>query len=42
MQDTSEQENFHTVLGATRETETMKENNQDWLQLDEWGPEFSL
>jgi hypothetical protein len=30
------------VLGAARETETMQENIQDWLELGEGGPGFQL
>jgi hypothetical protein len=30
------------MLRAAGETETMQENIQDWLQLDEGGPEFQL
>jgi hypothetical protein len=30
-----EQEDFQTALGTAGETETMQENIQDWLELDE-------
>jgi hypothetical protein len=31
-----------TILRATRETETTKENIQDWLELDEGEPGFQF
>jgi hypothetical protein len=34
-----EQEEFQTVLRAAGETETTRENIQDWLQLDEGHPD---
>lgn len=35
-----EQEDFQNVLGAAGETETMEENIQDWLELEEGDPGF--
>jgi hypothetical protein len=37
-----EQEAFQTVLRAAGETETMQENIQVWLELDEGDPGFQL
>jgi hypothetical protein len=37
-----EQEDFQTVLKATGETETMQENIQGLLELDEGDPGFQL
>jgi hypothetical protein len=37
-----ELENFHTVLRVAGETDTMQENIQDWLDLDEGDPGFYL
>jgi hypothetical protein len=37
-----EQEEFQTVLRAVGETETMQENIQDWLELDEGESGFQL
>jgi hypothetical protein len=36
------QEDFQTMLRAAGETETIQENNQDWLALDEGDPGFQL
>jgi hypothetical protein len=33
---------LQTVLRAAGETETMQDNIQDWLELDEGGPGFQL
>jgi hypothetical protein len=35
-------QDFQTVLRAAGEIETTEENFQDWLQLDEAGPEFEI
>jgi hypothetical protein len=35
-------ESLQTVLKAVEETETMQENIQDWLELDEGDPGFQL
>jgi hypothetical protein len=37
-----EQEDFQTVLRAAGDTETTRENIQDWIELVEGGPGFQL
>jgi hypothetical protein len=41
-QEGLEQDDFQTVLKAAGLTETVQENIQDWLELDEGDPGFQL